>query len=131
MSRKKKSDPMEEITWTVIIIAATLMGIVYFSPWSWIIIGLIILGIIGNALPSNTVQKKTTDKKQKSKGLFEMLEEDKKKAEEKKKQALEKEMDDYGLSEEEKEIVRKSNVEYEPYQFDEEDLEDDDYYYDN
>lgn len=131
MSRKKKSDPLEDLTIMVIIVAAILMAIVYFSPWSWIVIGLIILAIIGNALPSTKVQKKASNKKTKTKGFLEMIEDDKKRAVEKKKQQLEKEMDNYGLSEEEKEIVRNSNGEYEPYQFDEEELEEDDYYSDD
>ena len=43
---------------------------------------------------------------------------------------LEKEMNLYGLTQEEKEVVRNSNGMFEPYNFEEEDLEEDDYYYD-
>ena len=59
-------------------------------------------------------------------GLSEEMENDKKK---KKKKALEDEMDVYGLSDEEKELVRKG--EQDVTDFDEEDLEDDDYYDDD
>ena len=117
------------------------MGIVFMIIWiscSWAfgwVAGTIItfLSLIGMAFEStsSTSKKKSTKSVKQSKptkSLFEIIEEDKKKAEEKKKQQLEKEMDDYGLSEEEKEIVRNSNGEYEPYQFDEEELEEDDYY---
>lgn len=41
----------------------------------------------------------------------------------------EKELDKYDLTEEEKEKVKKG--EYEPWNFEEEDLEDDDYYYED
>ena len=41
----------------------------------------------------------------------------------------EKELDKYDLTEEEKEKVKKS--EYEPWNFEEEDLEDDDYYFED
>jgi len=60
-------------------------------------------------------------------GLSEAMEEDEKK---KKAERLEKEMDNYGLDEEEKELVRKG--EYDPWNFefpsDGEELDEDDYY---
>ncbi len=63
-------------------------------------------------------------------GLSEALEEDEKK---KKADRLEKEMDNYGLDEEERELVRKGD--YEPWNFefpsDGEELDDDDYYKDD
>lgn len=63
-------------------------------------------------------------------GLSEALDEDEKK---KKANSLEKEMDNYGLDEEERELVRKGD--YEPWNFefpsDGEELDDDDYYKDD
>ena len=41
----------------------------------------------------------------------------------------EEELDSYGLLDEEKELVRRG--EYDPWQFDEEEAEEDDYYYDD
>ena len=51
--------------------------------------------------------------------------------EEKKKKQIEEEMEIYGLDEEEKELVR--NGEWEPWQFDRDpdDLEEEDYYYED
>ena len=133
MSRKKKSDPMEDLTWTVIIIAAILMGIVYFSPWSWIIIGIVLLVVISNAMSKNNTNKHYEEIKKTKKGLIEQLEELNNKMEEKeekrKQQELEQEMDNYGLDEDEKKLVRSG--EYEPYQFEEEDMDEDDYYSDD
>ena len=68
-------------------------------------------------------------KSQQAFGLFsflnEMQEDDKKR----KQQELEKEMENQGLEDWQKELVR--NGEYEPTSFEEEDLEEDDYYYED
>lgn len=127
---------------------ALIVGVVWIGcslTFGWVvgtilaILTIIAFALEGSAKKSNKQSKssyvktssKTTKTSKPTKSLFEMIEDDKKKAEEKKKQQLEKEMDNYGLSEEEKEIVRNSNGEYEPYQFDEEELEEDDYYSDD
>ena len=49
--------------------------------------------------------------------------------EDKKKKELEKKMSDAGLEDWQKELVRKG--EYEPHNFEEEDLEEDDYYFED
>ncbi len=61
--------------------------------------------------------------------LFSLSEEEEINKKKKKKNKLEEEMDIYGLSDEEKELVRKG--EQDVTDFDEEDNEDDDYYEDN
>ncbi len=62
-------------------------------------------------------------------GLFALNELSKKQKSQEKDEKLEKEMDIYGLEDWQKEEVRKGN--YDPWSFEEEDLEDDDYYHDD
>lgn len=61
--------------------------------------------------------------------LLGLSEEAKKEEKRKKKKALEDEMDAFGLNDDEKEIVRRGEAD--PYDFEEEDLEEGDYYHDD
>ena len=125
MPRRQDEDNAISIVFLIALVVGT-----WFWGWIGAILSVVLLfAMLFNSSPYDSkeqTKKSSKTKSKQSKSLFDMIEEDKKKEEEKKKQKLEKEMDIYGLSEDEKEIVRNSNGEYEPYQFDEEDLEEDD-----
>lgn len=121
MSKKNNSDT-DSIVFAVFLVLAGLVWATTPSPFNYIFGGVFVFcGFKSLFITDNS----SSTKNSKSSGLSDW----KYNNSEKRKKYSDKELDNYGLDEHEKELVNKG--EYEPWNFEEEDLEDDDYYSDD